>query len=220
MKPYPTLRKYVAAIALFTAFVGLAIAQDAPSTEDTASYKIDKIEPALIDSPEINAGNYSKKTKAKAKWLEIDLGFERIDKKSPSFSGEVVVSFFILLNNAATQPEKKPTLLTGSITLSDIPAAKNLHAAAFVSPQMLDKLFAGKPPASISQAIIDLGATITADSKIVAIKTLKGTVVGDKGWWDSDTASMTTITGLVLEKEKTPFSNLSWDYYLPAKISR
>lgn len=219
MKQYHTLGKHVATIALFAAFGGMAVAQDPHPVEDAATYKIDKIEPALIDSPEINVGNYSKNTKSTAKWLEVDLTLERIDRNDSSFSGVVVVSYFILLNNASTQPGRKPTLLTGSITHRDIPVGKNLHVAAFVSPRTLEKFFAGKPPSSISQAITDLGATITANGKIVAIKTLEGSVVGDKGWWDSQTASMNTITGLVIEKEKTPFANLSWDYYQPSIIS-
>jgi hypothetical protein len=213
MKPHSTLGTCLAACLALAAVSAIVRA------EDTAAYKIQKIEAALIDSPDITVGNYRKQTKSKAKWLEVDLSFERADRNDKSFSGDVVVNYYILLNNAAVQPDGKPTLLTGSIKHSDIPVGKQLHAAAFVSPQALQKLFGGKIPSTISQAIIDLGATITANSTLAAIFTLKGSVAGDKGWWETQADKMTTTTGLVLEKENTPFAPLSWDYYLPATVS-
>lgn len=213
MKPHSTLGTCLAAC------LALAAVSAVGRAEDTAAYKIQKIEAALIDSPDITVGNYRKQTKSKSKWLEVDLSFDRADRNDKSFSGDVVINYYILLNNAAAQPDGKPTLLTGSITHAGIPVGKQLHAAAFVSPQSLQKLFGGKIPATISQAIIDLGATITANGNIVSIFTLKGSVAGDKGWWDTGSDKMTTTTGLVLEKEKTPFGPLSWDYYLPATVS-
>ncbi len=213
MKPLSTLGTCLAVSMALPALAAIA------QTEDTAAYKIQKIEPLLIDSPDITVGNYRKQTKSKAKWLEVDLSFDRTDRNDKSFSGDVVINYYILLNNATSQPDGKPTLLTGSITHADIPVGKQLHAAAFISPQALQKLFGGKIPTTISQAIIDLGATITANGNLAAIFTLKGSVAGDKGWWDTGSDKMTTTTGLVLEKEKTPFAALSWDYYLPATVS-
>ncbi len=213
MKPYSTLGTPIAVIFLIAAFTAIVC------SEDTSTYKINKIEPAFLDSPEISASNYRKQVKTKAKWLEVNLSLERVDRDEKSFSGDVVINYYILLNNAKHQTDGKPVLLTGSITLSDIPVGRQLHAAAFVSPQALLKLFGGKIPATLSQAITDLGITITANDQLASIDTLKGTVVGEKGWWDSGADEMTNVTGLVLQKEKTPFANLSWDYYLPAKIS-
>ena len=209
---------FIAGFLIYAA-VSSVTAQEPPNPADTAAYKIDKILPALIDSPEINAGNYKKQTRSKSKWLEVDLAFERDDRDDKSYSGDVRIDYFILLNNAKTQPDSKPTLLTGSISHSDIPVDKSLHAAAFVSPRALAKLFGGKTPSSVSQTILDLGVTITANEQLVAIKTLKGSIVGDQGWWDTELNSMTSVTGLVLEKEKTPFAHLSWDYYLPTNSS-
>lgn len=213
MKRYSTLGTNLA--TCFLLGVGSLLAH----AEDVASYKINKIEPALIDSPDIAAGNYRKQTKTKSKWLEVDLSFQRDDRDSASFSGDVVVNYFILLNNAKFQSDGKPTLLTGTVTHTDVPVGRQLHAAAFVSPQALNKLFGGKIPATISQAITDLGASISVNGAVAAISTLKGSVVGDKGWWDTGTDNMTSTSGLVLEKEKTPFANLSWDYYLPTNVS-
>lgn len=216
----PTQKIALIAGFLIFAAVSFVPAQEPPDPVDAATYKIDKILPALIDSPEINAGNYKKQTRSKSKWLEVDLAFERDDRDDSSYSGDVRIDYFILLNNAKTQSDSKPTLLTGSISHSDIPVDKNLHAAAFVSPRALAKLFGGKTPSSVSQTILDLGVTITANNQLVAIKTLKGSIVGDQGWWDTGLDSMTSISGLVLEKEKTPFAHLSWDYYLPTNSSQ
>lgn len=212
MKNHSTLGTLLAVGVLLAAGTAPLVAN-----EDTATYKINKIEAALIESPDITVGNYRKQTRNKSKWLELDLSLQRDDKDDKSFSGDVTIQYYILLNNALTQPDRKPTLLTGSITHSDIPVGRQHNVAAFVGPQALVKLFGGKMPATISQVFTDIGATMTTNGQQVAIYTLKGSVVGDKGWWDTATDKFTSVSGLVLEKEKTPFAHLAWDYYLPAK---
>ena len=181
------------------------------------NYSIKKVEAELIDSPEIPGGP-SKRTAGKAgQWLEIDVTFDRHDTTAdaPKFSGDLTFNYYILLNNKSSTKEGKPTLLTGTITQTEAPMEKGLHAAAFVTPQTIALFFEGKPPTTTQQAIIDVGVTISDDAGVADQYTMKG----KPGWWDNKTQleSLSVVAGRVLSKDSTPFSALSWDYYLPAK---
>ena len=187
----------------------------------TGEYTIKKITPELVNSPRISAPGYNKQVQGRQlQWLEIDVELERkeVDKTAPKFAEEATVNFFILLNNAAFNEDKLPTLLTGSVSVVDIPYEKNLHAAAFVSPQTLARLFGGKPPINLNTAVTDIGATISTSKGLEDLFSFKGTVnkKEGRGWWD-DTAKMSVLPGRIVDKSETPFAHLAWDYYLPLK---
>jgi hypothetical protein len=186
-------------------------------------FSIKKIDPALVETPQISAGSYRKQQSGAARpipWLEVDVNFERneVSKQASKFTDDLVVNFYILLNNASLTEDKKPTLLSGSTTISDVPYGKGLHAAAFVAPQSLARYFDGKAPINIQQAVIDVGVTISSGSDLAAISSLKNLDVAKqgKGWWEAE-SGMTKVSGRVLEKAQTPFAPLAWDYYLPSK---
>ena len=181
------------------------------------NYSSKKVEAELIDSPEIPGGPSKRISGKPGQWLEIDVTFDRHDTTAdaPKFSGDLTFNYYILLNNKSSTKEGKPTLLTGTITQTEAPMDKGLHAAAFVTPQTIAFFFEGKPPTTIQQAIIDVGVTISDDAGVADQYTLKG----KPGWWDNKTQleSLSVVAGRVLSKDSTPFSALSWDYYLPAK---
>ena len=186
-------------------------------------FSIKKIDPALVETPQISAGSYRKQQSGATRpipWLEVDVNFERneVSKQASKFTDDLVVNFYILLNNAALTEDKKPTLLIGSTTISDVPYGKGLHAAAFVAPQSLVRYFDGKAPINIQQAVIDVGVTISSGSDLAAISSLKNLDVAKqgKGWWEAE-SGMNKVSGRVLEKTQTPFAPLAWDYYLPSK---
>jgi len=203
---------------LFLALCGLPLQAQVKS-----EFTIKKIEPALVDTPQISAGTYRKQQPGAARptpWLEVDVNFERdeVSKEAPKFSDDLTVNFYILLNKSAISEDKQPTLLTGSTTISDVPYGKGLHVAAFVAPQTLARYFDGKAPINIQQAVVDVGVTISNATGVVAISSFKSAEVAKqgKGWWESD-AGMTKVTGRVLEKSQTPFAPLAWDYFVPSK---
>ena len=201
-------------ILLCSLLFGLALPLQANPGKN---YSIKKVEAELIDSPQIPGGP-SKRTAGKAgQWLEIDVTFDRHDTTAdaPKFSGDLTFNYYILLNNKSSTKEGKPTLLTGTITQTEAPMEKGLHAAAFVTPQTIALFFEGKPPTTTQQAIIDIGVTISDDAGVADQYTMKG----KPGWWDNKTQleSLSLVAGRVLSKDSTPFSALSWDYYLPAK---
>ncbi len=174
---------------------------------------ITKIEANFIDSPKINAGGYTKKSQARpGQWLELEVTFDRAAMpKEPKFADELTFNYYILLKNDHVTEDKKPTLLTGSVTHVHVPQEKGLHAVAYVSPRTLAKFFDGKVPVNAQAALVDFGVTVTGKAGLLAIATSKGTVKGDKGWWD--TGVYTPTPGAVLNKNETPFAPLEWDYY-------
>jgi len=186
-------------------------------------FSIKKIESAFFETPQISAGTYRKQQPGAARpvpWLEVDVNFERdeVSKDAARFSDDLTVNFYILLNNAALNQDKQPTLLTGTTTISDVPYGKGMHVAAFVSPQSIARYFDGKAPATAQQAVVDVGVTISNATGVVAIFSSKSTEVAKqgKGWWESE-SGMTKVSGRVLEKSQTPFAPLAWDYYLSSK---
>jgi hypothetical protein len=214
MKPHPFRSKLLA--------TGFLVALCASPLQAESSYSIKKIDPLLTESPQITAGNYRKQQPAGGRavpWLEVDVTFEHDEgREGPKVSDDVTAHFYILLNNAALTPDRQATLLTGSVTLTDIPVGKALHAGAFVSPQTLARFFDGKVPPSINQAVTDVGVTLSGPAGLATLGSFKGTVdlKQGKGWWDAETG-MTKVPGRVLDKSQTPFSALSWDYYQPPK---
>lgn len=184
---------------------------------------IKKIDSDLVETPQFQAGAYRKQQPGAARplpWLEIDVNFERneLSKDDPKYTEDLMVSYYILLNNGPLNADKQPTLLTGTTTISDVPHGKGLHTAAFVSPQTLGRFFDGKPPATAQQAVFDVGVTISNSTGVLAIASSKSADVAKqgKGWWESE-AGMTKVSGRVLERSQTPFAPLAWDYFVPSK---
>lgn len=204
---------WLAAAVFFTLAGGSASAQRSSSCE------IKKIEPALVDSPQITVGNYRKNIPNRApQWLEIDVTFDlpQPDKSATKFADEITVNYYILLNNKEANKDGKRTLLTGSVSHADVLFDKGLHASAFVSPKTLLKFFDGKAPTNPTQAVVDVGVTVSDSTGVIARHAWKSQVRGDKGWWDNS-SDFTEVTGRVLDKDRTPFAPLFWDYALPPK---
>ena len=141
--------------------------------------------------------------------------FER-NTKEPKIAEELTFNYYVLLKNERFTEDKKPTLLTATIVHTNVPQEKTLHSVAFVSPRTLASFFDGKIPVNAQQTITDVGVTISGKNGLLAIATAKGTVKGDKGWWDN-TAPYTPKAGALLNKNETPFAPLEWDYYEAVK---
>ena len=180
--------------------------------------QITKIEPVFLTSPKITAAGFIKQAIGRpAPWLEVEVTFERnAVPKEPKFAEELTFNYYVLLKNELSTEDKKPTLLTASIVHVNVPQGKGLHSVAYVSPKALAAFFDGKTPVNAQQTVTDVGVTISGKNGLLAIATSKGTVKGDKGWWDN-TAPYTPKPGALLNKNETPFAPLEWDYYEAVK---
>ena len=209
----PSFKSIWPASVLFLAAVIAAQAQQPLNTE----VRITKVEVAFVESPKLMANTYSKKSAAgkAASWIEVETTFERIPAKtSPKFAEELTFNYYILLKNQLVSPDKKQTLLTGSVTHVSVPDGKDLHSCIYVTPRTLAKMFDGKSPVNVAQAVVDAGVTVTGKDGLLAAFAWKGgTVVAKegKGWWDN--AIYTPKPGFLLNKSETPFAPLEWDYF-------
>ena len=210
MRLFPSKFSTVILLGLFAFPSPSRAQQSAPNSE----IQITKIEFNFIDSPKITAGGYAKRSNARSSpWLEIEVTFDRAAiPKEPKFVDELTFNYFVLLKNEHVTEDRKPTLLTGSVVHVSVPQEKGLHSVAYVSPRMLASFFDGKVPVNAMQTVTDVGVTISGKNGLLAIATSKGTVKGDKGWWDN-TALYTPTPGALLNKSETPFAPLEWDYY-------
>jgi hypothetical protein len=212
----PLFPALLAAAALFVGVPAVSMAQ----TQVPVSIK--KIDAAFFESPQITAGSYRKTRQGQpTPWLEIDVTLDHGDAnaRGPKVADEITVNYYILLNNAAidtVNADGKPTLLTGSVTHADVPYGRGLHTAVFVSPQTLFRYFDGKVPTTATQAIVDVGVSISDKTGVLAVESLKSKPSGGKTWWD-DLAPYSQVTGRVMAKDQTPFAALAWDYHLPPK---
>ena len=174
--------------------------------------QITKIESGFVDSPKINVPGYAKRSTARpSPWLEIEVAFDR-NSKDPKFAEELTFNYYVLLKNEHVTEDKKPTLLTGTIVHVHVPQEKGMHSVAYVRPRTLARFFEGKAPVNAQQTVTDVGVTISGKNGLLAIATSKGTIKGDKGWWDN-TAAYTPVPGALLNKNETPFAPLEWDFY-------
>jgi hypothetical protein len=211
------MRSSPLSIALLVS-AGLAFSLPARSQQAPINTEIliQKIEPTFVESPKLASG-YAKKSQARPlKWLEIEVTFER-NAKVEKFADELTFHYYILLKNETATEDRKPTLLTGSVTHVLTPQEKGLHAVAYVNPRTLANFFDGKVPVNVQQTLMDYGVTVTGKDGLLAILSMKPQgVKGDKGWWDTPTA-YTSVPGFILSKDQTPFAPLESDYFEPVK---
>lgn len=190
-----------ATILALTLFLG-ASAHAQLNTE----FKITKVEPAFQESPNINAGGYTKRGPRAKQWLEVEVTFDWQPRmKDPKYTDELTFTYYILLNNPS-KDAPKGTLLVGTVTHSSIPQEKDMHSVAYVSPRALERFFDGKVPANAQQAVIDVGVTISKQGQLVAESSFKSKT---GAWWPQ----FQQTPGYVLNKSETPFAPLAWDYY-------
>lgn len=175
---------------------------------------ISKIEATFLDTPKVQAGGFSKRSSGRpGSWLEVEVTFEHApNPRLPQTADELTVNYYVLLKNETFTLDRKPTMLSGKVAHIHVPAGKALHSSIYVPPRVLENFFGGKMPVNAAQAITDVGVTITGKDGLLAISTMRGTVKGDKGWWDN-ADQFTTVAGRLYNKDQTPFASLEWDFY-------
>jgi hypothetical protein len=203
-----------AAVLLLFSLMPVSLRAEQPALNSEVQIK-QPIELVFVDSPKISVPGFTKRLAGRpSPWLEIEVTFDierNPDPKGPKFAEELTFNYYVLLKNEQFTEDKKPTLLTGSIVHVDVPLEKGRHSVAFVSPKALARFFEGRTPSSAQQTVTDVGVTISGKKGLLAIATSKGTVKGDKGWWDTDLYTKTQ--GSLLNKNETPFAPLEWDFF-------
>jgi hypothetical protein len=171
-----------------------------PSTlRAQTGYKVDKVTPTFVQTPDYQIPSAPhQEPNPVGKWLEVEVQFE-----VPQDTDEMTVKYYVVVNGK---------LLAGEVSHVNVPKGRELYSVMYVSPQSLTTLLAGKP------------ATATSIADVEVQLVIKGQVVADGAskpgqfapeWW----TKMQQITGLLLNKNETPFGPLYWDRYPQIKSS-
>jgi len=175
----------VAALAVL-AFVAQAAAQNA--NVGPGSVKVGKVSPSVVKTPEFQVvGGVNKRSKNQS-WLEMEVEYgtnlEEIDELTFKFTAQV-----------------EGKLLDGEATYVNIPKDREHYAVMYIAPRTLEKLTGGKPLT---------GASI----QNVWVQVLhSGQVLGENSFKPEKQPNLQHLSGVVLNKDQTPFAPLYYDRY-------
>jgi hypothetical protein len=177
-------------VALISAVI--ALASSAAAQTRASEFQLTKITKNLVTTPQFTyTGAQQYLSNQRDRWLEVEVEFTT----APEFTDELTFKYFILINGK---------VLTGEVTHVDIAAGREHRSVMYVSPRALLR-FVGS------------GAVTANAIQNVAVQIAKGGAIKDElsfsraaaQWY----AGLPAVTGLVLNKNATPFAPLYWDRY-------
>ena len=157
--------------------------------------KIEKIQPAVIGTPEFVVTGTTVKRSQPQKWLEIEVEFA---VEGVEIVDELTFKFDVLLNGK---------LCPGEITHINLPKGRERYTIMYVSPRNLERITDGHPlnPAMIQNAWV----TILRQGQVLALSSMKGKTV--------PLPNMALTPGMLSPKADTPFAPLWSDRYEAVK---
>ncbi len=176
--------------ALTSALIGLMSGAAAQSR--AADFQLTRITKNLVTTPQYSyTGGQQYLANQRDRWLEVEVEFTT----APEVTDELTFKYFILINGK---------LLTGEVTHVNIAAGREHRSVMYVSPRALAR-FVGN------------GVVTPNAIQNVAVQVAKGGAIKDElsfsraaaQWY----AALPAMTGLVLNKNETPFAPLYWDRY-------
>lgn len=180
--------------ALTTAAFGAPLV---PVAVTSKNVKIEKIQPAVVGTPEYAVTQTTSKRSQAQKWLEIEVEFE---VTGVEMVDELTFKFDVLLNGK---------LCSGEITHINIPKGRDRYTIMYVSPRNIERITDGKPlnPAMIMNAWV----TIQRQGQVLAVSSMKGKTV--------PVPNLPLTPGMLSPKAETPFAPLWSDRYEAVKPS-
>ncbi|MEI7822472.1 MAG: Amuc_1102 family pilus-like protein [Verrucomicrobiota bacterium] len=157
--------------------------------------KIEKIQPAVVPTPDFVLKSAESKRSQPQKWLEIEVEFA---VEGVEIVDELTFKFDVLLNGK---------LCPGEITHINIPKGRDRYTIMYVSPRNLERISDGHPltPAMIQNAWV----TILRQGQVLAVSAMK-----DK---TKPVPNMPLTPGMLSPKADTPFAPLWSDRYEAVK---
>jgi hypothetical protein len=166
----------------------VALAQNRVGKE----FQITKIGKNLISSPQFAfSGAEQFPTDQRQQWLEVEVEFTA----APDITDELTVKYFILFNGV---------LLTGEVNHTNILAGRERRSVMYASPRTLAR-FSGKRPIT-SKSVQNIAVQIVKQG---AVKDELSLARAAAQWY----SALPQVSGLVLNKNETPFAPLYWDRY-------
>ncbi len=168
-------------------------------TRAAAEFQITKITRNLIPTPQFAyAGAAQNQTNQRDRWLEVEVEF----KATPELTNELTFKYYILFNG---------TLLTGEVNHVNVPAGRENRSVMYVPPRALAR-FANNRPIT-ENSIQNIAVQIVQGGDVKAEASLNR---AQPQWY----AALPQVSGLVLNKDQTPFAPLYWDRYEQIKTAR
>jgi len=157
--------------------------------------KIEKIQPAVVPTPDFVLKSAESKRSQPQKWLEVEVEFA---VEGVEIVDELTFKFDVLLNGK---------LCPGEITHINIPKGRDRYTIMYVSPRNLERISDGHPltPAMIQNAWV----TILRQGQVLAVSAMK-----DK---TKPVPNMPLTPGMLSPKADTPFAPLWSDRYEAVK---
>lgn len=155
-------------------------------------FQVTKVTRNLVTSPEFSydgAGQY--RTDDEGRWLQVEAEFTA----APEMTDELTVKYYVLVNGR---------LLTGEVTHVNVPAGRELRSVIYL------------PPRALARVAGPRGADVNAVQN-VAVQLVQGGAVQSEfslqrarpQWF----AALPAVSGLLLNKNETPFAPLYWGRY-------
>jgi hypothetical protein len=167
-------------------------------TRSAAKFQIAKITKNLIPTPQFAYSGAQHQTNQRDRWLEVEVEFTA----TPDLTNELTLKYYILFNG---------TLLTGEVTHINVPAGRENRSVMYIPPRVLARFANNRPiTENLCQNVavqIMQGGAVKAEANLNR---------GQPQWYEA----LPQVSGLVLNKDQTPFAALYWDRYEQIKTGR
>jgi hypothetical protein len=182
----PSKMKFISGFLVAAAVLVVPAFAQVPVTP--ASIKLGKVAVSAPSTPEYQITGGQNKRYTLGKWLEFEVNYDTI----PELIDELTFRF-------TASVEGK--LLVGDVTYQAISKGKDHYAVMYISPKGIAGLTQGKP---LSGAAVE-NVWVTVERQ--------GLVLGKESFKPGVAKNQQQITGLILNKNQTPFAPLYYDRY-------
>jgi len=182
--------KTLAAVGIALASLALSAAAQLPPPAPVGpgSVKLGRVAPTTPTTPEFQITGGATKRYTLGKWLEVEVPYET----KPQMIDELSFHFVLLISNK---------LVDGNVTYVNIPAARDHYAVMYISPRTLQVL-TGKPQATGSD-VQNIWIEVSHQGQVLDRAAIQNRAI----------PQLPLLSGMVLNKNETPFAPLYWDRY-------
>jgi len=192
-QPVPAMKAFVFSIAVLFA---ISLIADAQTPVGPGSVKLGKVSPSVVKTPEYQLSSGPTKRSKSKDWLEVEVEFE----SQPEMIDELTFKYTIGVEGK---------LLDGEVTHVSIPKGKDHFSVMYVSPSSLEKLTGGK--ALTGASIENVWVEVSRQGQKLA---------QPASYKPGAPKNVPHVTGMVLNKDQTPFAPLFYDRYEAIKSNR
>jgi hypothetical protein len=161
-------------------------------------FQITKITRDFLATPQFAYGGAEQHPAAEPdRWLQVEVEFAA----TPALTDQLTVKYFILFNG---------NLFTGEVTHVNVPAGRERRSVIYMTPRTLVR-YGGNRPIAVN-SVPNVAVQIVQQG---AVKDELSFARAQPQWY----GALPPISGLLLNKNETPFAPLYWDRYEQIKTS-